>query len=238
VIDTHCHLLPGLDDGPNDERDAVALARSLVEQGVTDVLCTPHYAGMFPTRHTDALQRHEALRARLDEEQIPLRTSVAAEVGPSYAATQPQEELEARSIAGRYLLVEVVPDSPLTFLQLAHERLGEMGLLPVFGHPERCRALRKGIGVFDSLRQEGALVQVVAPSLLGRWGPDAQDTAWRLVDTGRADLLASDAHSSRRRRPHLREVAGLVAERLSEQLAVELTVNRPAAVLRGESWTT
>jgi len=233
MIDTHCHLLPGLDDGPVDEDDAVELARALVEQGVTDVICTPHYAGMFPTRHSDALQRHESLRARLDADGVPLRTTVAAEVGPGYAASQPQEELQARSIGGRYLLVEVIPDTPLTFLELAHNRLGEMGLLPVFGHPERCRALRKGVGVFDSLRADGALVQVVAPSLIGRWGKDAEATAWRLVDTGRADLLASDAHSSRRRRPYLRHAADLIAERLGEQLVDELTRRHPAALLNG-----
>jgi protein-tyrosine phosphatase len=234
MIDTHCHLLPGLDDGPSDEDDAVALARALVEQGVTDVICTPHYAGMFPTRHADALERHESLRARLDAEQIPLRTTVAAEVGPGYAASQPADELQPRSIRDRYLLVEVIPDTPLTFLQLAYDRLAEMGLLPVFGHPERCRALRKGIGVFDSLRADGALVQVVAPSLIGRWGRDAEATAWRLVDTGRADILASDAHSSRRRRPYLRQAADLIADRLGEQLVDELTLHRPAAVLKGE----
>ncbi|MGH2996854.1 MAG: CpsB/CapC family capsule biosynthesis tyrosine phosphatase, partial [Gaiellaceae bacterium] len=149
MIDTHCHLLPGLDDGPRDERGSLELARALAVQGITEVLCTPHYASMFPTSHTEAVERHEALQARLGAEGIGLRTSLAAEVGPGFAASEPLEALAARSIGGRYLLVEVLADTPAGFLTLVHERLSAGGLLPIFGHPERSRALHRGLAILD-----------------------------------------------------------------------------------------
>ena len=232
MIDTHCHLLPGLDDGPRHEREAVELARALFADGVTEVLCTPHYASMFPTDHAEAVERHEALQMRLAADGIGLRTSLAAEVGPGFAASEPLDVLTARSIGGRYLLVEVLADSPAGFLPLVHDRLAEAGLLPIFGHPERSRALHRSLVILDHLRADGALVQVVAPSLIGRWGSDVEAAAWRIVDTGRADLLASDAHGSKRRRPHLAEAADLVADRLGPELADELTQHRPARILR------
>lgn len=232
MIDTHCHLLPGLDDGPNDERASVELARALVAQGVTEVVCTPHYAGMFPTSHTEAVARKEALGGRLTEEGVDLPMTLAAEVGPTFAASEPLAELTARSIRGRYLLVEILADSPAAFLPMVHERLAGAGLLPIFGHVERSRALHRGLAVIDHLRADGALVQVVAPSLLGRWGRDVEAAAWRIIDTGRADLLASDAHGARQRRPHLAEAADLVADRLSPELAHELTQLGPERILR------
>jgi protein-tyrosine phosphatase len=233
MIDTHCHLLPGLDDGPRGEHEALALARRLVDEGVTEVLCTPHFSSMFPTRRDDAVESHRAIHARLEADGVPLRTALAAEVGPGFAASEPLEELTARVIGTRYLLVEVLPDTTAAFLPMIHERLAQAALLPIYAHPERSHAVQKSVSVLDSLRREGALVQVVAPSLIGRWGPEIRDAAWRLVDTGRADLLASDAHGDTRRRPHLREAAGLIAERLGEERVEELTQRRPAAVLGG-----
>ena len=233
MIDTHCHLLPGLDDGPLNDRDSLELARLLADQGVRRVLCTPHYSAMFPTKHAEAVERLRRLDPVLRSAGLELETSVAAEVGPGYAASAPIDEVLERSIDRRYVLVEVLPDSSPSALLTVHERLREQELEVVFGHPERAHALQRRPGALDSLRAEGALLQVVAPSLVGRWGPAVEHAAWRLVDTGRADLLASDAHGASRRRPHLRRACDLIEERLGAAVVEELTERKPQLVLGG-----
>jgi protein-tyrosine phosphatase len=233
VIDTHCHLLPALDDGPRHEADAVALARELSAQGVKRVLCTPHYSSLFQTRHADAQERLRALAPVLRSEGVDLEISLAAEIGPAFAVSAPLDELLDRSIRGRFALIEVLGDTSPTGLMAIRERLGAAGLELVLAHPERCRAVQRRLGVLDPLRADGVLLQVVAPSLIGRWGPEVETTAWHLIDTGRADLLGSDAHSTRRRRPHLAEACELVAARLGEGVVAELTERRPRLVLDG-----
>lgn len=233
VIDTHCHLLPGLDDGPRNDVDAVQLARELVVQGIRRVLCTPHFSSMFPTVHADAVERHSALRHSLEAAGVVIDTSLAAEIGPGSAVSEPIEELLERSIDGRFALIEVLADSNPVSLAAIFERLGEAGVGTIFGHPERSRAVQRNPGVLDPLRKAGALLQIVAPSLLGRWGAGTEAAAWRLVDTGRADLLGSDAHGTSRRRPHLRAARDLIAERLGEAVAEELTETKPRFVLDG-----
>jgi len=235
LIDTHCHLLPGLDDGPRTPHDSLELARSLAGNGVTRVLCTPHYSAMFPTEHDAAAARLAEVALGVEEAGLELEVSLAAEVSPGYAIAAPLEELERRAIGGHFLLVEVLADVAPPFFASALERLAEAGLVPIFGHPERCRALHRRLSLVDAMRRQGAVIQVVAPSLIGRWGADVEATAWRLIDTGRADLLASDAHGSRRRGVHLKRAAELVRERLGDAVATELTVHRPAAVLQGAS---
>ena len=234
MIDTHCHLLPALDDGPRDAADALELARDLVAQGVERVLCTPHYSSLFPTRHAQAEERLRALRELLGSARLGLEISLAAEIGPGFAVTEPLEELLDRTIDRRFALVEVLGDTRPSALLAIRERLNVSGVKLVLAHPERCRAVQRRLGVLDPLRAEGALLQVVAPSLIGRWGPEAEATAWRLVDTGRADLLGSDAHGARRRRPHLREACDLVAARLGDGVAAELTERRPRLVMDGD----
>jgi protein-tyrosine phosphatase len=188
---------------------------------------------MFPTRHQDAVSSFERLRSLIASARIPLALDLAAEIGPAAAVTEPLPELELRSIAGRFLLVEVLHDTPALTLETCVDRLEETGLTVIFAHPERSTELSRHLSALDVARGRGALVQVVAPSLLGRWGPAVEETAWRLVDTGRADLLGSDAHGVLRRRPHLQEAADLVAARVGEEVVRGLTERNPAAVLQG-----
>jgi protein-tyrosine phosphatase len=231
VIDTHCHLLPGLDDGPATAEAAVELAAALAGDGVEAVVCTPHWSRQFPTDHAVARERLDDLRGLLAGGP---RLELSAEVSPGFAVEAPVEELAARSIAGRYVLVEVLADTRPLLLDAVADRLAAAGLVPILGHPERSRAGQEDPAALDAVRRRGALAQVVAPSLLGRWGEAAERCAWRLVQTGRADLLASDAHGVERRRCHLREAAAAVADRVGANVANALVRDRPAAVLRGE----
>lgn len=231
MIDTHCHLLPALDDGPATVDASLALADVLWQQGVRTVVCTPHVSRRFPTRHVDAESAARALRARLRERGPALELLVAAEVADAVAVSATLAELQQWSIAGRYLLVEVLPTSPSAFFTTVRTRLAAAGIEPILAHPERSRAVQRDPSVLDEARARGALVQVVAPSLVGRWGDAIRATAWSLLESGRVDLVASDAHGTKRRRCHLERAAGLVAERLGGRAAAELTERRPRAVL-------
>lgn len=231
MIDTHCHLLPRLDDGPDSVDDALLLATDLVRQGVRHVLCTPHFSTIFPTVQSDAVARLNTLRPLLERAGLPLETCLAAEIGPETALSASLMDIRDRAVDGRFAIVEVVGDTPRPSLGAIVERLASAGLRTVFAHPERCRAVQRHVGILDPLRNEGAMVQIVAPSLVGRWGQEAQTAAWRLVDTGRADLLGSDAHGARRRRPYLRDAAELVRSRLGVPVAEALTVVNPRLIL-------
>jgi protein-tyrosine phosphatase len=233
VIDTHCHLLAGVDDGPRSDAESVRLARHLADQGVKAVVCTPHFSELFPTPCVVALERHQRLRAELNALGVQLETSVAAEVSPPYALEAPLERLATRTIGSRYLLVELVRDTTAVTALQVFERLVGGGLVPIFAHPERCAAMQRDLALLDDARAAGALTQIVAPSLGGRWGDDVWATAWALVESGRADLLASDSHSASSSAPQLGAVAGLVEQRCGRGLRERLTESTPARVLGG-----
>jgi protein-tyrosine phosphatase len=233
MIDTHCHLLPGLDDGPATETEAIELARRIALDGASFVLCTPHYSQRHPTLHTTATERLRALREGIRNAGISLEVDVAAEVSPGRVVSAPLDELAARSIAARFVLVEVQPDSPVGFFAAVEGRLAEAGLVPVFAHPERSRAVQRHPSVLARHRRSGSLLQVVAPSLIGRWGRAVSAAAWSLLESDDVDLVASDAHGSVRRQPHLREAADLIARRLGRSVSEKLTIANPRLVLEG-----
>jgi protein-tyrosine phosphatase len=200
---------------------------------VERVLCTPHFSRLFPTRHEDAVERLHEFRSTLAEARIELELDLAAEVSPGMAVSAGDEELTDRAIGGRFLLLEVQPDTSEAFLVAATERLSSLDLLPVLAHPERGRALRRRLDYFQEAREAGALVQVVAPSLVGGAGRGSLDAAWDLVTSGLADLVASDAHGPWRSPADLAEAAHLLDSRVGEEQRRLLTEENPALLLSG-----
>ncbi len=232
MIDTHCHLLPELDDGPRDLAEAVELARELRDAGVSAVVCTPHLNRRFPTDFGTAERQLERLRDALKPVGIELELALASELGPNAAVEQEADELLRRAIARRFLLVELEPATPATFLGLCADRLDELNLVPLFAHPERCRAIQRDASALAEARARGGFVQVVATSLAGAWGGTVARAAWSFVASGRADLVASDAHRPGRRR--LQRVLATLAERIGDEAAGRLTEAAPRRIWNGE----
>lgn len=231
MIDTHCHLLPAIDDGPRSLRDSVEMARALVAAGVRMAVCTPHFSRRFPTRVGDARLQKDRLDAELVRAELPLRTMLAAEIGSVAAAEAAPQDLRQRILGSGFLLVELEARAPAAIVEIVLERVRGIGLTPIFAHPERCRAVRDRPEVIEAARAEGALLQVVAPSLTGRWGEEAAAFAWRLLDAGEVDLLASDAHRAKQARRHLAEALELISTRLGGAARSRLTEAGPAALL-------
>lgn len=232
-VDTHCHLLPGLDDGPADLEGALALAARLLEDGVTRAVATPHYSRRWLTERAAAEEALSRLGGAMAEAGMPLRVSLAAEIAPPQAVQASADALLRRAIGGRHLLVEAEPATPAGFFAALVRRVGSIGLVPVIAHPERCRVVRRTPALLDGPRRAGALVQVVASSLVGEAGGEARECAWRLLASGRADLIASDAHDTRRRPPRMTDAATLVGERLGAEAVTRLFTTAPAALLDG-----
>jgi protein-tyrosine phosphatase len=141
------------------------------------------------------------------------------------------ERLLPRAIEGRYLLVELEPDTSATFLETAVERLAGERLRPVFAHPERCESVREQPRLLDEARAAGALVQVVAPSLTGRWGTTAGVAAWKLLDSGLVDLLGSDSHRPATAATHLTRAAASIEERYGAEALIDLTARAPSRLV-------
>lgn len=231
MIDTHCHLLPGLDDGPATIDESVALATDMVAQGVTRVICTPHLSRQFPVPHSRALEALHLLETSLERLGVELPLTLAAEVTDVNVVTLDGPALHERSISGRYLVVELASSSTAAAAELLVRRLDAMGLRAVIAHPERVPSFGRDPGSVDGLRALGGLVQVMASSLTGRWGESVEDAAWKLLSAGRVDLVASDAHGALRRKCHLEEARDLVCDRMGASYWDELTVVVPNRLL-------
>ena len=237
MIDTHCHILHGVDDGPATLEEAVELAVSMVGQGIRHAVCTPHLSRQFPTEPRAAKVAFAALAGELRSRGVALSLTLAAEVSEPNTAELGGSILRERAIGGRYLVVELEQASTGMTAEATVRRLRAARLVPVIAHPERLPAFQSETELAQQLRQQGALVQVVAPSLTGRWGEKVERAAWSLLSAGDVDLVASDAHGVRRRRCWMADAAEIVRRRLGTAAWRQVTEEGPAKLLEDDWWS-
>jgi len=233
MIDLHCHLLPGVDDGAVDLPASLAMARIAVADGIKVVACTPHiYPGMYENTGPAIRRAVAELQSRLDEAAIPLRLTYGAD-------THITPDLVAGLRAGR---VPTLHDSRYFLLEPPHHvappllaetvfDLLAAGYVPVITHPERLNWIEDRYEILVELARQGAWLQVTAGSLTGRFGPAACYWAERLLDEGWVHILATDAHGVNRRPPLLAEGQRAAERWLGVEEAVCLVEKRPKGIL-------
>lgn len=207
MIDLHCHLLPGIDDGPAEPQASLDLARAQLAAGVDKVLCTPHVAHGYPANTGEAIiAAVQALRERLAAERIPLRIQAGAEVAIARAIDLDDDELTLLHLgASDWLLLEPPLSTDVPRLAQLVGGLQARGHKILIAHPERCAAFHQNPKLLAELVTGGAMAQLTAASLTGQFGRTVARLARTMVDEGVVHVIASDAHDARRRAPGLAE---------------------------------
>ena len=233
MIDIHCHLLPGIDDGPATVEAALDLARALIADGITQVVMTPHvFPGRFENRRSSIADERQAMLDALSAAGIPLQILWAGEVRltPEVLDLLGHDELPFLGQSGgfRNMLLEMpdgqVPLGALNFVR----HLVAARIRPVIAHPERNRGVMDKVERLEPLLDAGCLVQLTAGSLVGQFGGRAQEVAADLLQRGWVHAVASDAHNLSGRRPRMQDAAQWLTQQHGARTAHQLTVIGPA----------
>jgi protein-tyrosine phosphatase len=233
MLDLHCHLLPGIDDGAVDLDMALDMARMAAADGIHTIACTPHiYPGVYHNDSEGIRAAIVALQGELDSRGIALRLVEGADVhlDPDLAAGIRAGRVP--TLAGsRYLLLEPPHHvAPPRFEDAVFE-LMTMGIIPVITHPERLSWVDTHYDLFVRLAGRGAWMQVTAGALTGRFGKRVQYWGERFVGEGHCQVLATDAHHPQRRPPLLAEAREAAARLVGSEAARDMVSTRPAGVV-------
>ncbi len=232
MIDIHCHILPGIDDGPETMDESLGMAAAAIADGITHVVATPHSNDdfFFDFPYVRALSKD--LQARIGS-RLELSTGCDFHVNAANLAALKQDAARFTVNQKNYLLVEfdefAIPpsmDQTLHELQLA-------GLQPIITHPERNGLLRAQPERLGRWVKRGCTAQVTAGSLTGGFGPGAQRDAVRWIEQGLVHFVASDAHNLRGRPLALRPAFDAVRKRFGEDIGQALFIENPRAAWQG-----
>jgi protein-tyrosine phosphatase len=233
MVDIHCHILPGLDDGAKTMEDSVQMAETAIAEGITHVIGTPHSNAEYAFRPDLIRERRNELQA-LIEGRLQILTGCDFHLSYENLLDIPTNTTKYTLNQRNYLLVEfadfAIPpnvDDTLHSLQL-------LGLNLIITHPERNGLIRHQPEKLWRWLRQGCYVQVTAQSLLGRFGKDTAKIVMQWLEGERVHFVASDAHGVTGRPLKLRESYELVAKRLGEARAQALFTDNPMAALEGK----
>jgi len=239
MIDIHCHILSGLDDGASDLQESVAMASMAYKDGIRHIIATPHFTESIMPGTELQKEKIEALRQALKRAKINIAVTPGNEVRIECA-----EFVYDHEAAGNYHYL--TPDKRFILLEekwsAYHERTEEIcrwflsrGTTPILAHPERHVFFRERPELLYSLLDLGVWAQVTVDSLLGKNGIQAELFSRELVRKGRAHVLATDAHNTKRK-PNLSQGIRIVRE-IAGQEQTKALLDRMEIIRRSaEQW--
>ena len=229
-IDIHCHVLPGMDDGPGAPEEAAEMLLMAEQDGISSLFATPHILdGLFSNRGPEIIASVERLRPHAPPG-LNLLWGADVRVVPDLIRRIESGEIVTLGGSG-YLLLElpeyiVPPHLDSLIFSLRHK-----GMTPVITHPERHLRLMHDHAALGVLKDRGAMHQITAMSITGGFGREIMQAGLSMIRKGLADVVATDAHNTVARPPLLSRAYKEVERQFGEKTAELLFFQNPGKIL-------
>ncbi len=236
MIDIHCHILPGIDDGSENMSVSLEMAYDAAASGVDIIVATPHCNLPFSEeKNYVSLKLRDSFlefREAVKKENLPLTVLSGAEVFATPDLPQLLDKHKLLTLAGsRYLLVEFYFNENPAFMEQTFTAITERGLIPVIAHPERYEAVQHAPGLTDDWFGKGYILQLNKGSILGKLGRPAEKASLWMLDHGLVHAVASDAHGQFQRRTDMAVIKDFLSQEFSPECADLLLNVNPRRLL-------
>jgi len=201
MIDIHSHILPGVDDGAKSEVDSIEMAKEAVRQGITAIIATPHHRnGKYDNTREEILTNVDILNALFEKEDIPLTVLPGQETRLNGDMIEEIKNGILQPLNDtKYLFVEFPSANVPRYAKQMLFDIQVAGLTPIIVHPERNQELLEHPSRLYEFIQNGALTQVTAASIVGKFGKNIQKFSHQLIEANLTHFIASDAHNIKSR---------------------------------------
>ncbi len=230
IVDVHCHLLPGMDDGPRAMEESLVVCQAMVRDGLTHAITTPHQLGRYEGHNSSIQIRREVdrLNAELIDKAIPLTVAAGAEVRLDERLPQmiKIDEVILLPDGGDHLLLELPRGAFIDPFELIRS-LYFRGITVILAHPERLAGINRQAEAVARWLDEGAAFQVNAGSVCGHFGQESETIANQWIEAGWVSLIATDAHGHDRRPPCMTEAMDRIEKRFGIETARQLCIDNP-----------
>ena len=234
LIDTHCHILPEVDDGAHNIEETRQMLQEAYEDGIRYIIATPHYHPRRGRKSPGYLRRQLKL-VREEAAQISdeLRIYLGTEI---YFGQDIPERLREEKVLTmnrtRYVLVEFSPADPFEYICQGIQQIQLKGYEVILAHIERYQCMYKGMGYAEHLNRMGVKIQVNADSITGNGGWKAKRLVRELLEDRLVFCVGTDAHNPKRRPPRMRKAAEYVEKKCGEDYARRIFFSNPRVMLK------
>ena len=214
MIDLHCHILHGIDDGAQTIEDSLHMARQAVHEGIHTIVATPHHQnGKYVNEKNEIVDLVSALNNQLLQENILLtilpgqESRIYGDIIRDYRAGK----ILTLNHTNKYIFVELPSSQVPQFTERLLYDIQSQGLTPIIVHPERNSRLIEEPDILYNLVNKGVMTQITASSLTGRFGKKIKKFSIDLIEENLTHMIASDAHNVSGRNFHMQEASEFIA---------------------------
>lgn len=235
MIDIHCHILPGIDDGPTEWEESLAMCEMAVKDGIRTIVATPHVNnGSYFNSKEKIIEKIEELRERING-RVELEILIGADTHVSFDLVDRLQSKEIPTINNKnYILLELPHELLPPNLESFIFDLKVMGITPIITHVERTLWIKRKFEELKKLIQKGALLQITAMSITGEFGRSAQQWSEKLLKENLVHIIASDGHSINGRPPILSRALNAASSIVGRDDAYAMVNDTPLKVIKGE----
>ena len=234
-IDLHCHILPALDDGAKNMEKTKEMLKIAYEEGIRQIIATPHF---FASRKSASVEEIKETIVRVKEAMEDWGFSMELYPGNEiYHRSEVAELLDEGKVStladSRYVLVEFDPMTDYSYLRDGILKLDSYGYIPILAHTERYECLWEKKEKLQRVKDHGGLLQVNASSFQGGMFDEMAKRARYMMKNELLDFVGTDAHSTGKRSPRMKETASYLYKKLGKKRAEEILYGNPEAVIAG-----
>ena len=237
MIDVHCHLLNGVDDGCRDTIESLTNIKLAEEAGFTDIILTPHYIeNYYENDSTSTKPQIAELQSKVYDNNILVKLHQGNEV---YFSENIGEMIENNVVSklarSRYVLFELPMKTKILNLDNIISQIKAAGCVPILAHPERYTFIQKNPNEVAKIISKGVLIQSNYGSILGQYGKEAQKTIIKMLKNNMIHFLGTDTHRQGYIYGHFYRVEKEYLKYISEEKFMELTTINPRNIIENNS---
>lgn len=201
MIDIHCHILPGVDDGPGKIDESLKMARKAVDEGIKTIIATPHHKNnKYENVKGSILQNVESFNKQLINEDIPLTIFPGQEIRIYGEILEDYQKGEILPLnMSKFIFIEFPTASVPKYSERMLYNLQLEGFTPIIVHPERNKEIIENPKQLYNFVKNGILTQVTAASITGHFGKSIKKFSEQLILHNLTHFVASDAHNTHNR---------------------------------------
>ena len=236
IVDVHCHVLPGVDDGSKNEEMSMDMIDIAYSQGIRAMILTPHYY-LGHTRETgaDFKKIFEVLRGKVQQKYPDYEMYLGNEVYWNKGVIAALKDQRINTMQGtKYVLVEFAPAAGYSDIFEAIRMLTQAGYRPLVAHVERYHELTKHIDRVDEICKNGAILQMNVGSLVGGMFDSHVKWCRKLIQEGYISMIGTDAHNTDDRAPFVKEGLAWMEKKMDAELLEDVLHRNAEKLLRNE----
>ena len=233
--DIHCHLLFGVDDGPEKMEESAALLQREYKSGVRTIYLTPHYRkNMFECAQDIRLQNFEVLKDWAARNLPDLKLHMGCEVHVSTETVQNLREGKCSAMGDTdFVLIEFRESADKRYIINKCHEIMHGGYCPIIAHAERCATIRKNMDLLQRLVDMGVYVQMNAGSIIGKSGLRWKWFCQKAMKRNLLHFVGSDAHNLKKQKPNLDKCARYLEKKMGAEYRDQIMILNPKEIIEG-----